>query len=65
MKSMPLEADLSHFRVWNLHTGGILGGVNLCVNLQSLFGRCSRYQVDDHLEAGQGLPPPVLADERE
>ena len=65
MQSVPLETDLVHFRIGDLPACRVLGRVNLGVNFQSLLGRCSRNEVDDHLEAGEWLAPPILADEGE
>ena len=65
MKSLSLEFDLRHLRVWNFDASGVALAVDLGMDLQSFLRRRSGNEVDDHLQTGERLPPPVLTDERE
>ena len=65
VKSLSLEFDLRHLRVWNLYAGGVALTVDLGMDFQPFLCRCSADEIDDHFETGEGLPSPVLTDERE
>src|SRR5665213_2142589 len=55
--------DLLHVRVRNSNPCGIGAVVNFGMDLQSFFRRRCGNEADDHLETGERLTAPVLADE--
>src|SRR5260370_2780541 len=65
MKRIAVEVDLSHLVVGDFDPWRVGPVINLRMNLQSFSGGCCCDQADDHFQAGQGLPSPVLADEGE
>src|ERR1700730_2843380 len=65
MKLVAPEVDLCHLLVGNLDPGRIGPVVNLGVDLQPFSCGRSGNQTHDHLQTGERLPAPVLADERE
>src|ERR1035437_5897143 len=65
VKSLALEFDLRHLRVWNFYAGGVTLAVDLGVDLHPFLCRRSGNEVDDHFQTGERLSPPVLTDEGE
>src|SRR5271167_2079430 len=65
VKSLSPEFDLRHLRLWDPHTSGVVSAVDLGMDLQPFLSRGSGKEVDDHLQAGERLPSPVLTDEGE
>ena len=56
------DIQLFHFFIRHLDALGVGSGIHAALDLQTAVRRRRGYQIDDHFDAHEGFPPPVLCD---